>query len=113
MAKYKLEFKTNINYRVLKHSIDPTKVRVGRYHKDLAVSQFNAIKHSYTNYDAIMRDLLLNSDAGFDQCRSVIKSIYRSLVAALGEDTRSAALECYRVSVAHALRVCDRPVEVR
>lgn len=113
MDRYTLQFKKNINYRVLKHSIDPQKVRVGRYHKDPAITQFNAIKHSYTNYDAIMRDLLLNSDVSFEQCRSVIQAIYRSLVGALGEDTKAVALECYRVSVAHARRVCDRPVEVR
>lgn len=113
MEQYKLEFKKNVNYRVLKHSIDPVKVRVFRYHKDPEVSRFNAIKHSYTNYDQIMRDLLMNSDVSFDQCRSVIRGIYQSLVRALGEDTREVAQQCYRVSLAHARRVCDRPVEVR
>jgi hypothetical protein len=113
MNRYKLEFKKNINYRVLKHAIDPTKVRVFRYHQDPAITRFNAIKHSYTNYAQIMRDLLLNTDTDYETCRRVIQEIYRSLVRALGEDTRSVAQQCYRVSLAHARRVCDRPVTVR
>jgi hypothetical protein len=113
MDRFKLEFKKNINYRVLKHAIDPTKVRVFRYHQDPAITRFNAIKHSYTNYAEIMRDLLLNTDTDYETCRRVIQEIYRSLVRALGEDTRSVAQQCYRVSLAHARRVCDRPVTVR
>ena len=113
MDQYRLEFKKNINYRVLKHSIDPQKVRVFRYHQDPEITRFNAIKHSYTNYAEIMRDLLLNTDTDYETCKRVIQEIYRSLVQALGEDTRSAAQQCYRVSLAHARRVCDRPVQVR
>lgn len=113
MDKYKLEFKKNINYRVLKHSIDPQKVRVFKYHKDPAITRFNAIKHSYTNYAEIMRDLLLNTDTDYETCKRVIQEVYKDLVRAMGEDTREAARECYRVSLAHARRVCDRPVEVR